>query len=103
MLKSVEKGVKLLLDEDAKEVYDTLHDEIVHYRKDHKGHKFEKSIKSKSLGMVLRVSGVMSILRNAIAGSADTIITGVDMDSNVLVAPCSTSRIQIQIFGPKNF
>ena len=92
----VEEGIEVLLDEDAKKLYDTLHDEIVQYRKDHKGHKFEKSIKSKSLGMVLRVSGVMSILRNAIAGTTDTIISREDMERSLkVVRHCQLNSLSI--------
>ena len=92
----VEKGIEVILDKDAEVLYDNLHDEIVSYRKQHKGYKFEKSIKSKSLGMVLRVSGVMSILRNAIDGTTDTVITGDDMDRALnVVQHCQLNSLSI--------
>ena len=55
----------LHLSDDAMEIYRTAHDEIVDYRERELYKEDLLSVKSKSLGLILRVSGVINRLREA--------------------------------------
>ena len=61
-----EASIFLKLVDGAIKLYEEYHDEVVSFRLDKKNHRFMKSVKSKSLGMALRLSGVMSLLRNSL-------------------------------------
>ena len=56
---------KITLSDDAFECYKTYHDEIVNFRANDLFEEEMLSIKSKSLGHILRVSGVICLLREA--------------------------------------
>ena len=60
------KQVHLQLDEEAKKLYDLFHDEIVNFRKTDRFEESRLSVKSKSLGMVLRVAAVINLMNSAL-------------------------------------
>ena len=60
-----ENAKKLIIAHDATHIYDQYHDEVVTFRLENKGEPFLRSVKSKSLGILLRLGGVMSLMRNA--------------------------------------
>lgn len=98
----VGNGVEVILSEEAKLLYDDLHDEIVAYRRDHQGSVIEKSIKSKSLGILLRVGGILSLIRNAVCNKDaevtlyDKIVTGEDMNrANKIVSYCQMNSLSV--------
>ena len=78
----VKKGIELFVSDDGSHIYKDLHDEIVQYRREHRGFKLEKSIRSKSLGILLRVGGVMSFIRNALCNT-DEEVTFYDNEVNL--------------------
>ena len=60
------KKLVILPGSDASKVYESYHDEVVLFRLEKKGNSFSRIVKSKSLGILLRLTGVMSLLRNAV-------------------------------------
>ena len=59
-------NVRLTLTEDAKKLYEEHHDSIVDFRKEDPFEEARLSIKSKSLGLAMRLSGVISLMRCAL-------------------------------------
>ena len=87
--------VNLKLDPEASMLYDEYHDDVVRFRLS-SDCSFSSSVKSKSLGIVLRLSGVMSLLRNALQQvcsdellSFDEIITSVDFKRSLSIVRSS--------------
>ena len=78
----VKNGVELFVSDDGSQIYKEVHDEIVQYRREHRGFKLEKSIRSKSLGILLRVGGVISFIRNAL-NNRDEEVTFYDNEVNL--------------------
>ena len=78
----VDNNIKLTLTEEAELVYDACHDAIVDYRMEEKFEEAKLSIKSKSLGLLLRVSGVISLLRTALENddSNSEVVTEADIN-----------------------
>ena len=57
-------SVRLELDEDAMKVYDVHHDEFQHKKGEYDN--TERSIRSKSIGLLLRLAGISNLIRNAV-------------------------------------
>ena len=75
----------LKLSSEAKDMYDSHHDDIATFKKESSGDSFAKSMKSKSLGLVMRLAAVLSEIRNALKESTsdeapeyDEIVTELD-------------------------
>ena len=68
--KNYERGIKehlqLELDPEAEALYDEYHDSAVEYRENNKYEESRVSVMSKSVGLSMRISGVISLLRIAI-------------------------------------
>ena len=60
------KSLTIKLTEEADEVYTAFHDSITEFRRDNKYDNCLVSVRSKSKGLSLRISGIISLLRNAL-------------------------------------
>ena len=66
-----QNGNQIQLSDDAFEEYKMVHDEIVNFRNADRFEEDKLSIKAKSLGHILRVSGIISLLREAVMKNND--------------------------------
>ena len=83
-----EKNVKRVLDVEVEEVYDKYHDSIVDYKMEDQFEEAKLSIKSKFLGLLLRVSEIICLLRNALQSeesSQSCIVTKLDIEMDLKI------------------
>ena len=73
-------NIRLVLCSDAQEIYENYHDEIVDFRKADLFEEARLSIKSKSLGLLLRISGIISLLRMALSNSDGSVLEKSDIE-----------------------
>ena len=81
------EAVHLNLSPEALEVYKKYHDDIVDYRKSDLFEEARLSVKSKSLGLLLRLSGVICFLRMAASNvKLENLVekTDIDMAMNIV-------------------
>lgn len=71
---------KLVLTTEAMQVYEKYHDEVVDYRKSDAFEEAKLSIKSKSLGLLLRVSGVISLIRMFLSATDEFLVCKSDIE-----------------------
>ena len=109
---------------EAKELYDAFYDPIVDFRRENVFEESRLSVKSKSLGLVMRVSGIICLLKNAIDKPGDNInkVTKSDFEMASRIVECSvdtafsllksskkvaskpgSSKIKEQLPEPENF
>lgn len=60
-------GLALKLSKSATNLYKSVHDEIIEFRRKDSFEEDKLSIKSKSLGQILRVSAIICLLREAVS------------------------------------
>ena len=74
------------LDDDAMKMYDAFHDEIIEFRQKDRFEEARLSVKSKSLGMVMRVASVICLLRSSLKDNVSITVTKTDFAmANVIV------------------
>ena len=60
-----DRDLVIKLSKEADDLYDHHYDKCVDFRKENTGKKNERSIVSKSRGLVLRIAGIIALLRNS--------------------------------------
>ena len=63
----------LTLNDDVVDLYEELHGVIVNYRREDQFEEVKLRLKSKSLGLVMRFSGFMSLFRMAVKHDDDEV------------------------------
>ena len=82
---------KLVLDNDAMKLYDNFHDEIVAFRRKDRFEEARLSVKSKSLGMVMRIASAICLLRSALTDQIETVVTRADFSMANIIVQSSVS------------
>ena len=86
-----------LLNDEAKVLYEQFHDEIVEYRQKDRFEESKLSVKSKSLGLVLRVAAVISLLNYSVDKQANVqhqhsnLVTKIDFEMAKKIVQSSVS------------
>ena len=62
---SFQRNIQLKLDKEALNLYDDFHEDIIDFRKQDRFEESKLSVKSKSLGLVMRLSAIISLLRSS--------------------------------------
>ena len=70
-----EDDLVIPLSKEAENVYDEYYDAIVDFRRAERHNNYKVSVKSKSRGLSLRLSGIICLLRNALGDTNDFVIS----------------------------
>ena len=85
--------IRLVLSPEALKKYEYYHDEIADFRMSDLFEEARLSVKSKSLGLLLRISGVISLLRTELSGKNNEPIVDVsDIDMALNIVNYSVSN-----------
>ena len=94
----VNQPLVLTLNHDAVELYENFHDSVVDFRKEDSFEESRLSVKSKSLGLVMRVAGIISLLRSSVLDISkvnvieiDNFVTGEDFRMASLIVDVSVN------------